>query len=125
MIPETSAGLAALVATLSAALLAIFGVDYYSLLGGLVGAMLSLGGAARMSRGNSIVFVLLSTFVGAVLGNVVATRLDQPPRAVLILLCIGGGILAQALASALVAAGPRLADRALKWLERRAPGGGQ
>lgn len=114
MIPETSLGVAAAIAAFSAALFAIFGVDYYSLLGGLVGAMLALGGSARMSRWASISFVLLAMFVGAVIGNVIATRLAQPPRVVLIALCMFGGIVAQALASAIVAAAPAAADAIVK-----------
>jgi hypothetical protein len=106
VIPETSVGVAAAVGAFSAALFALFGVDYYSLLGGLVGAMLALGGAARMSRAASIAFVLLSMFVGAVLGNVVATYIGHPPRAVLILLCIVGGIVAQAFSAAVLTAAP-------------------
>jgi hypothetical protein len=52
--------------------------------------------------------VLLSMFVGAVIGNVA-----PPPGAaaarLLIALCIAGGIVAQALASAIVAAAPAAA----------------
>jgi hypothetical protein len=50
VIPETSLGVAAAIAAFSAALFALFGVDYYSLLGGLVGAMLALGLGAHVAR---------------------------------------------------------------------------
>jgi hypothetical protein len=120
---ETSAGLAAIVATVSATLLAVFGVDYYSLLGGLVGAMLALGASQSMSRGGAVLFVMLSMFAGAVIGSVAATYFAHPPRALVIGLCIVGGVVAQAIASALLAAAPRLTKAAADAVEKRFGGG--
>lgn len=120
MLTETSAGLAAFVGALSAMLLALFGVDYYSLLGGLVGAMVALGGVARMSRLGSVAFVLLSTFIGAVIGSVAAGYLAQPSRVLVIMLCIAGGIVAQALASVLLSTAPGIFKSALdRWSRGR------
>lgn len=120
---ETSASVAAFMVTVSATLLAVFGVDYYSLLGGLFGAMLALGGSVRMSRAGAIAFVLLSTFAGAIAGSVAAAYFERPPRVAVIGLCIVGGIISQAVASGLMAAAPGLVKSVLEALGKRVTGG--
>lgn len=124
MIPETSAATAALMAAVSAATMAVFGVDYYSLLWALVGAMLAVTLSEKMSRGRAIVYVLLSMLVGAVLGNVVGLRFEHAPKVLLNALCALGGITAQGIASALLAAAPRVTDAIVRKIEARLGGGG-
>jgi hypothetical protein len=118
--PEpTSATIAATLAGLSAITLALFGVDYYSLLYALIGAMFALFKSEQMSWGRAVVYVLLATLAGAVLGNLAAGYVAvNPPRLVLIGFCGAGGLLAQAIASALLQAAPGFADIVVKGLER-------
>lgn len=121
--PEpTSTTAAAIAATASAVTLALFGVDYYSLLYALVGAFLALGHAEQMGRLRAVVYVCLATLVGAVLGNAVNEYLGLKSRILLIGLCLIGGIMAQALAGAVVRAAPRLANKAVKAAEGIASG---
>jgi hypothetical protein len=98
MVPETGIA-AAVAAALSTASLALFGVDYYSLLYALVGALLALPHAEQMGRTRAIVYVMLSVLAGAAIGNCAVLYLHLTSRPMLILACLGGGLLAQALAA--------------------------
>jgi uncharacterized membrane protein YeaQ/YmgE (transglycosylase-associated protein family) len=119
MIPETSAALAAFAAAVSTALLALFGVDYHSLLYALIGAMFAVFLSERMSRGRAVLYTLLSTLAGAVLGNVLASHLGRAPQRIeLFGLCIVGGLCAQAVAAGILRASPRVSEVAAKFLER-------
>jgi crotonobetainyl-CoA:carnitine CoA-transferase CaiB-like acyl-CoA transferase len=116
--PEpTSASLAAFAAGLSAVTLALFGVDYYSLLYALIGALLALARSEQMGRGRAVVYVLLATFAGAVLGNLAAAQLASPSRFVAIGACLVGGIVAQAFATVIFNTAPGLSDLAAKGIE--------
>lgn len=106
--PAITAG--SIAAAVSTVTLAVLGVDYYSLLYGLVGALLALSQAGAMGRGRAIVYVSLSTLVGAVIGNFVVAYLDSKSRHILIFGCLIGGILAQVIVAAVLKAGPVLAD---------------
>lgn len=123
MVPETSAAVGALVAAVSAILMALFGVDYYSILWALIGALFAVWLSERMSRGRAIIYVLLSTLAGAVLGNVLALQLAHAPKTLLNGLCLVGGVAAQGIAAALMMAAPRVVDAAARAIERRFGGG--
>jgi crotonobetainyl-CoA:carnitine CoA-transferase CaiB-like acyl-CoA transferase len=110
----TSASLAALAAGLSTVTLALFGVDYYSLLYALIGALLALARSEQMGRGRAVAYVLLATLTGAVLGNLVAAQLLNPPRILAISACLVGGIVAQAFATVIFNTAPGLSDLAVK-----------
>ncbi|HSW19541.1 MAG TPA: hypothetical protein VLJ86_20140 [Ramlibacter sp.] len=117
MAEPASATMAAGAAALSAVTLALFGVDYYSLLYALVGALMALGRAEQMGRARAIVYVLLSTLSGAVIGNVVTDYFQLRSRIVLIALCLVGGLVAQAVASVIFRAAPGLTNTAVRALE--------
>lgn len=119
MMEPTTTGLIAWVAGISALALAVFGFDYYSLLYALAGAMFALLQSEQMTWGRAIVYTLLATLAGAALGNIVAAYVtDKPTRATVIGFCFLGGLIASALASALLKAAPRFADIAVVWLEK-------
>lgn len=69
MIEPTTQTIAALAASISGISLALLGVDSYSLLYGMVGALFALFEAERMGRLRAVVFVVLSTVGGAALGE--------------------------------------------------------
>lgn len=119
MMPEPTSAVLAAIAGLSAITLALFGVDYHSLVYALCGAMFSLFLSGQMTWGRAVVYVLLSTIVGAVLGNLAAAYITgKPPKIVLIALCLLCGFMAQAIAQAMQRTAPVLADILVKWLER-------
>ena len=68
---------AGVIATASTVTLAILGVDYYSLIWAMVGALLALYQAEKMGRIRSVLFVVLSTLIGAALGTVSAVGLQR------------------------------------------------
>lgn len=88
------------VAAISGVTLALFGVDYYSLLYGMVGALLALGSSPATGRVRAVVFVFLSTLIGAAVGNVAVELLASHSRALLILGSVVGGAGAQKLVAA-------------------------
>jgi predicted aconitase with swiveling domain len=114
-VPEpTTLTAGAIAAAVSAATMAFFGVDYYSLLYGLVGALLALPHVEQMGRGRAVAFVVLSTLAGAVIGNGFAAYVDSKSRPVLIMGCLVGGLVAQALAGQVLQRVPRLVDALIK-----------
>lgn len=118
--PEPTALTAgAIAAAFSAATMAFFGVDYYSLLYGLVGALLALPHAEAMGRARAVLFVVLSTLAGAALGNALATWQQNTSKGFLFFSCLAGGIVAQAGASLLLRNLQRLVDAAVKRIQGR------
>lgn len=67
-----STGIAASVAALSAALLAVLGVDYYSLLWATVGSMFSVLIGGKTSRLRAFLMMIISVLIGAALGTFAA-----------------------------------------------------
>lgn len=88
MIDPTTSTAAAWAAALSGVTLAIFGVDYYSLLYGMVGALMAMHQAPAMARLRAVVFVAFSTLVGAALGNGALALFGSNNRALLFVGCI-------------------------------------
>ncbi|MDB5966698.1 MAG: hypothetical protein JWQ72_3198 [Polaromonas sp.] len=114
MLPEpTTTTIAALAAAASAISLALFGVDYYSLLYAFVGAMLAMANADSMGRVRAVIYVITSMMVGAVIGNAALAWFDSHSRALLFGGCLGGGLVAQVAAAAIVRAAPALAEASL------------
>jgi len=100
--PATTA--ASVAAAASGITMALLGVDYHSLLYGLIGALIAVSQAQHTSRWRAVASVVLSTVTGAVLGTAAAEVLGLTGKAALLLGCIVGGAGAQALVLALVRA---------------------
>jgi surface polysaccharide O-acyltransferase-like enzyme len=114
-VPEPTALTAgAIAAAVSAATMAAFGVDYYSLLYGLVGALLALPHTETMGRARAMLFVVLSTLAGAVIGNAVVSWQQSTSKGFLFLCCLAGGIVAPAAAGLLLKNLQRVVDAAVK-----------
>lgn len=97
MVDPMSQTLTAWVAALSGITLALFGVDYYSLLYGMVGSMFAVYQAESMPRLRAMVFVVLCTIIGAALGNGALAFFGTSNKPLLLVVCIVGGYGAQAL----------------------------
>lgn len=82
--------------------MAVLGVDHYSLIWGLVGALLAAYQAERMGRIRSVLFVTLSTLFGAASGTAALSTFDSSSRPLLILFCLVAGFGAQTFITALV-----------------------
>lgn len=100
----TSVTLGALAGAISGATLALLGVDYYSLVWALVGAMVARSERASMGRVRAVIYIALSTLLGAALGSAAVVLAEQQHRAVLILASIVCGAGAQMLISAVLQA---------------------
>ena len=83
---------AAFVTGASQVLLTLFGVDYYAMLWAFVGSLVAMAQTeTTMSRPRAVVYVFLSTMVGAALGTAAFAYLDAKPKAVLLLCSVVGG----------------------------------
>lgn len=101
--PEpTTTSVASVAAAISSVTLALLGVDYHSLLYGLVGALIAVGQSEHTVRWKAVVSVVLSTIAGSVLGTVAVEAFNLTGKTSLLLGCIVGGAGAQALVLGLV-----------------------
>lgn len=98
----TTPTVTALAASASGITLALLGVDYYSLLYGMVGALFALHEAEPMPRTRAVLFVVLSTLAGAALGNGVLAVAGTNSRALLLVGCIVCGFGTQAILARLL-----------------------
>lgn len=90
-------------AALSAALFALLGVDYYSLLWGAIGAFYVLfQNETPMGRLRSTIYVTLATLVGAALGTAGGAAIGSESRALLNVLSLIGGFGSQKIVSTLL-----------------------
>lgn len=93
---EPTTTTAAIASGLSAFTLALFGVDYYALVWGLVGAMFAQGMTSTMTRKQAIIYVSLATFSGAAIGTgFQALFFGSTNKPVLVLFSLAGGFAAQ------------------------------
>ena len=103
--PEpTTPTAAALAATASGITMALLGVDYYSLIWAMFGAMFALYQTGSVGRVGSVVFVALSTLVGAAVAGGLMAMLDSKARPLMILFGLLGGFGSQAVVNAMLAA---------------------
>lgn len=110
--PEPTTTVAgAIAAGASAISLALLGVDYYSLIWGMVGALLALYQAAKMGRVRSVIFVSLSTLVGAACGTGALSTFQSESRPLLIVCSLVAGFVAQLIVTALLRAGINRIDK--------------
>ncbi len=93
------------IATASTVTLAILGVDYYSLIWAMVGTLLALYQAERMGRVRSVIYVTLSTLVGAAVGTGTMSFFTSESRGMLIVVSCVSGFGAQVIVTALLKAG--------------------
>jgi uncharacterized membrane protein YeaQ/YmgE (transglycosylase-associated protein family) len=91
-----------LAASVSTVTLALIGVDHYSLIWALVGALLSLYQAEQMPRMRAMIFVILSTLIGAAFGTEVLAWIKSDSRPLLIVSSLVAGFGAQAIVTALL-----------------------
>ena len=97
--------LAAFVSGASQVLLTLFGVDYYAMLWAFVGSLVAITQMKnKMGRTRALVYVFLSTMVGAALGSAAFAYLDAKPQAILLICSVVGGFGWQLIMSALVQA---------------------
>ena len=105
--PEpTTSGVHAFALALSALSMSLLGVDYYSLIWGMVGAQVALfQNDTPMGRVRSVIYIALSTLVGAAVGTGTLSFFSSESRALLILISLVGGFGAQKIVTALLNAG--------------------
>jgi len=110
--PTTTASIAAAIVTgLSGFTLAMLGVDYYSLLWALVGAFLALFQGAPMGRVRAMLFMVLSTLIGAALGTGGIDAFGSDSTKLLIVFSLVSGYGAQLLMSTLLGASVKRIDK--------------
>lgn len=107
--PTTTAGL--IVGAISMATLALLGVDYYSLLWALVGALLALYQSESMGKVRTVIFILLSTLIGAACGTGALAFVNSESRPLLILASLVAGYGAQIVVTALLNAGVKRIEK--------------
>jgi hypothetical protein len=101
--PLTSTAAAGLAAAISGITLALFGVDYYSLVGGCLGASFAVSLASTtMGWFKALSSVLFTALIGAILGSALVSLFGNTQRTVLVALCIVGAAGAQRLVAAAI-----------------------
>lgn len=100
--PTTTLSAAAVAAAISGVTSALLGVEYYSLIWGMVGALLALYQAAPMGRLRSVIFVSISTLVGAACGTGAVDSIGSDSRPLLIVASLVAGFGAQLIVTALL-----------------------
>jgi uncharacterized membrane protein YfcA len=73
--------------------MAVFGLDYYSLVYALVGTILLLSSRQKTTRLRALIYVALSTIAGAALGTYLVGHFDAESKPALFVVCMvcGGG----------------------------------
>lgn len=94
--------LAASVAAISQAFLTLFGVDYYAMVWAFVGSCLALTQVPKMTRSRAIVYVVLSTLIGAALGSAAVAFLGSTQRVHLLVCSLVAGAGSQLIVAALL-----------------------
>ena len=103
----TTTTVSVLAATASTISLALLGVDYYSLVWAMFGAMLAVYQSEKLGRVRAVAFVFLSTLIGAACGTAVLEWAASTSRPLLILASLVAGSGAQLLVKALLQASLR------------------
>lgn len=107
----TTTVIGALAGGVSTVTLALLGVDYYSLIWSMVGTLLALYQAEKMGRIRSVIFVVLSTLIGAALGSGLMDFSGSTSRRVLIAVSLVSGFGAHLIVTALLRAGINRIER--------------
>lgn len=90
-----AAGLAAAVATVSAAVLAVLGIDYYALVGAFVGALLGVSAMRTTGLLPMLLTLAITTLAAAAIGQGFAEVIGSTKRPVLMLCCLVLGAVGQ------------------------------
>jgi hypothetical protein len=93
---------AAIIAGLSSIIMTLFGVEYYALVWGLVGALLALTQIESMPIRQAVLHVTLSTLIGAALGSAGVEFFSATHRVFLIIGSLVGGAGAQILVGEII-----------------------
>src|SRR5574341_1527668 len=88
------------VSAVSQILLTLFGVDYYAMIWAFVGSILALTHVKKMTRGRALIYVALSTLIGAAFGSVAVAFMGTGNRAFLIGASVIGGTGSQLIVAA-------------------------
>ena len=103
---EPTTGAHAIALTVSTASIALLGVDHYSLIWGMVGALTALFVKEdSMGRVRSVIYIALSMLVGAAVGTGVLSFFNSESRGMLIVASLIAGFGAQKIVTALLSAG--------------------
>lgn len=91
--PMTEQSILKTIALISAFSVALFGVDYYSLLYAFIGSLLMLSNSQPTSRWVAVGYVVLSAIAGAALGSALVASMGLGLKVYLIVACLvaGGG----------------------------------
>lgn len=77
----------------SASLIALFGFNYYAMVWAFVGALVALTKSDKVPHwGRAVFFVLLSTFIGALISTAFAEFMKITTRSVIAILALLGGV---------------------------------
>jgi hypothetical protein len=92
MTNATTAAIDGFVGVVSAALVALFGLNYYAMVWAFVGALVALTRSDKTTRTRAIFYVLFSTFIGALLGTAAAEFFGISMRSVIAIMSLLGGV---------------------------------
>lgn len=98
--PTSTAGV--IVATVSATTLTLLGVGYYALIWAFVGSLLALYQTAPMGRIRTVVFIFLSTLIGAACGTAFPGYFGSESQPMLIISSLVAGAGAQLIVASLL-----------------------
>lgn len=80
------------VSYISANLISLLGLNYYALVWAFIGALVALTQSNRMERVRAVIYVLLSTFIGALLGTAAGEWLAISKVSLVAVLSLLGGV---------------------------------
>lgn len=82
----------AFVTYISAALISLFGLNYYAMVWAFIGALVALTKSAKMTRLRAVFYVIFSTFIGALLGTAAGEYFTLSSRTSIAFLSLLGGM---------------------------------
>jgi hypothetical protein len=92
MASSTTTAVDVFVNFVSAALISLFGLNYYAMVWAFVGALVALTRSNKMTRTRAVFYVIFSTFIGALLGTAAAEYLALTSRSLIAVLSLLGGV---------------------------------
>src|SRR3954463_16089600 len=92
MSPVAAGAVDGFVSAVSAALIALFGLNYYAMVWAFVGALVALMKSEKTTRMRAIFYVLFSTFIGALLGTACAEFFKINLNSAISIMSLLGGV---------------------------------